>query len=107
MAYIADLHTHSRFAGACSPQLTIPNLAKWAKIKGIDLLGSGDCLYPGWLEELKKLLQPIPTGFYQYEGVKFVISTEVSCIYNDGIKTRKIHILLYLPSINSAEKLAN
>ena len=107
MPYIADLHTHSRFAGACSPQLTIPNLAKWAQLKGIDLLGSGDCLYPGWIEELKRYFQPLPSGFYQHGGTKFVISTEISCIYTENGKSRRIHLLIYLPSINAAEKLAN
>ncbi len=107
MAYVADLHIHSRFAGACSPQLSIPNLAKWAKLKGVDLLGSGDALHPGWLPELKKYLQPSPTGFYTHDGVRFVISTEISCIYWEGSKNRRVHILIYLPSLNSAEKLAN
>ena len=107
MPYIADLHTHSYFANACSPQLTIPNLAKWAKIKGIDLVGTGDCLHPEWLNELKRILQPTPTGFYDYEGVKFVVSTEVSCIYNERGKTRKVHMLLYLSSLSNAERLMN
>ena len=107
MPYIADLHTHSLYANACSPELTIPNLAKWANLKGIDLLGSGDCLHPNWLEELKKNLQPLPSGFYEHAGIKFVITTEVACIYNEYGKTRKIHLLIFLPSINSAEKLAN
>lgn len=106
MPYVADLHTHSRFAGACSPQLTIENLAKWAQYKGIDLLGTGDCLFPEWLSEMRKLLQPLPSGFYQYGGVKFVVSTEVACVYTENGKGRRIHILLYLPSINSAEKIA-
>ncbi len=107
MPYVADLHIHSRFAGACSPQLSIPNLAKWAQLKGIDLLGSGDCLYPGWVEELKKFLQPLPSSFYSHGGVKFVISTEISCMYQENGKSRRLHILIYLPSLNSAEKLAN
>ena len=105
MPYIADLHTHSRFANACSPQLTLPNLAKWAKLKGIDLLGTGDCFYPGWIEELKRLLQPTPTGLYEYEGVKFVVSTEIACVYTERGKGSKVHLLIYLPSIYSAEKL--
>ncbi len=107
MPYIADLHTHSHFANACSPQLTIPNMAKWAKIKGIDLLGSGDCLHPEWLIELKRDLQPTPTGLYAHDGVKFVISTEVSCIYSEREKSRKVHILIYFSSIYTAEKTAN
>jgi uncharacterized protein (TIGR00375 family) len=107
MPYVADLHTHSRFAGACSPQLTIQNLAKWAHLKGIDLLGTGDCLHPAWLEEMKRLLQPLPSGFYEHGGTKFVISTEVACNYSQNGKGRRIHILLYLSSINAAERLSN
>ena len=52
---IADLHIHSRFSRACSRELNIPNLVKWAKIKGLGLLGTGDFTHPIWLEELKKL----------------------------------------------------
>ena len=54
MAYVADLHIHSRFSRACSPQLNIPNLLEWAKYKGIDMMGTGDCLHPLWQAELKK-----------------------------------------------------
>lgn len=57
MAYVADLHIHSRFSRACSSQLNIPNLAKWAKLKGINLMGTGDCLHPLWSAELKKDLK--------------------------------------------------
>ncbi len=107
MPYTADLHTHSRFANACSPQLTLPNLSKWAKIKGIDLLGTGDCLHPLWLNELKRVLQPTPTGFYEFEGIKYIPSAEISCIYSERGKIRKVHILIYLSSLSAAERLAN
>ena len=52
---IADLHIHSRFSRACSKDLTIPNLVKWARIKGINLLGTGDFTHPTWLQEIKEL----------------------------------------------------
>lgn len=107
MAYVADLHTHSKFAGACSPQLTIPNLAKWAQLKGIDLLSTGDCLFPTHLEDMKRELQPLPSGLYEHGGTKFVVGTEVSCVYTENGKGRRVHVLIYLPSITAAEKLAN
>lgn len=106
MAYVADLHVHSRFAGACSSQLSIPNLARWAKFKGIDMLGTGDCLHPLWVSEIKGVLKSIGEGTYEYDGIKFLISTEVSCIYSEYGKTRRIHILILLPSIESAQKLS-
>jgi PHP family Zn ribbon phosphoesterase len=54
MGFIADLHLHSRFAYACSKNLTLVNMAAWAKIKGIALLSSADFTHPAWLAELKK-----------------------------------------------------
>ncbi len=106
MAYVADLHIHSRFAQACSGQLNIPNLAKWAKYKGIDLLATGDCLHPLWQKELESVLKNEKQGFYEYDLVKFILGTEVACIYSEGGKLRRIHILIFLPSIDSAKKLS-
>lgn len=117
MAYVADLHIHSRFAQACSKELNIPNLSKWAKYKGIDLLGTGDCLHPLWQKELERDLEELNDGFYVlrkqkessayvYDGVKFVLTTEVACIYSEGGKLRRIHILIFLPSIDSAKRLS-
>ncbi len=106
MAYVADLHTHSRFAGACSTSLNIANMAKWAQKKGIDLLGTGDCLHPLWFNEIKNILTDNGDGTYQYDKTRFIISTEVSCIYSEGGQTHRIHLLIYLPSLESAANLA-
>lgn len=106
MAYVADLHIHSRYAGACSGQLNIPNLARWAKFKGIDMLGTGDCLHPLWFSEIKGVLKESDKGTYEYNGIKFIVSTEVSCIYSEYGKTRRIHLIVLLPSIESAQKLS-
>ncbi len=104
MAYVADLHIHSRFAYATSKDLDIPTLVHWAKIKGIDLLGTGDCLHPEWRAEFKKMLRDQGDGLFIYDGIRFVLSTEVSCIYNDGGKQRRIHILMYFPNLDVVEK---
>ena len=63
MAYVADLHIHSKYSRACSPQLNIPNLVEWAKYKGINVLGTGDFLHPLWLTELKQNLKEDGSGF--------------------------------------------
>src|SRR5437870_4326640 len=101
MAYVADLHIHSRFSRACSHELNIPNLSKWAKFKGIDLLGTGDFLHPLWIQELKRDLKELGNGFYEHSGIKFIFSTEVACIYSEGGKLRRIHTLIMLPSFDA------
>lgn len=106
MSFVADLHIHSRFSNACSKELTIPNLALWAKYKGIDLMGTGDFLHPLWRTELKRDLVEVEGG-YEFDGVRFLPSVEVSCIYKQGGRVRRIHTLIIVPNLESAEKLAN
>lgn len=105
MPYVADLHLHSRFSRACSPQITIPNMSKWAKFKGIDLLGTADFLHPIWFAELKQNLHELGNGIYENNGVKFLLSTEISCIYGDKGKTRRIHLVIFMPSLEAVAKL--
>lgn len=107
MGYVADLHIHSRFSRACSGQINIPNLSKWAKIKGIDLIGTGDFLHPLWQTEMKNTLRDRGDGLYEYDGVKFLLTCEISCIYSDRGKTRRIHIVVCLPSFESVGKLTS
>ncbi|MFH1787251.1 MAG: endonuclease Q family protein [archaeon] len=105
---IADLHIHSRFSRACSTSITIPNLVKWARIKGIGLLGTGDFTHPIWFEEIKKELMSNSKEFYYYndnEGrFPFIISGEISLIYTQE-KGRRVHLVLLVPSIDVAEKI--
>ncbi len=108
MAYVADLHIHSRYSRACSPQLNVPNLVEWSKLKGIDVLGTGDCLHPLWFAELKSQLKEDETGFLSYEkesSVKFVLTVEVASIYSHKGAVRRIHNVIMLPSFESVEKL--
>ncbi len=110
MAYVADLHIHSRFSRACSPQLNIPNLAKWAKLKGINVMGTGDFLHPLWMSELKKDLTEDGSGFLSMkgesvkgEGIKFVLTVEIATMYTHNGKGRRIHNLIFLPDFASAD----
>ncbi len=106
MAFVADLHIHSRFSRACSRDLNIPNLAKWAKYKGIDMMGTGDCLHPLWQQEMKSQLKDLGNGSYEFEQVKFIPTVEVACIYSEQGKVHRIHILIFLPSLDAARKLS-
>ena len=107
--FLGDLHLHSKFSRACSKDLDFENLSKWAKIKGIDFLGTGDFSHPVWFEEIKKL-RPNGKGFYFYKDSKgeefpFVITGELSFIYTQGGKGRKVHLNLLIPTIEVAEKI--
>jgi uncharacterized protein (TIGR00375 family) len=100
---IADLHIHSRFSRACSKDLNFENLIKWAKIKGLNLLGTGDFTHPIWFEEIKKLKHN-GKGVYYYENFPFIISGEISLMYTQG-RGRRIHVVVLVPSVEIAEKI--
>jgi DNA helicase-2/ATP-dependent DNA helicase PcrA len=123
MRYFADLHIHSRFSRATSPELTPEQLWLWAQIKGIKVVATGDCIHPGWLAELKEKLSPCGNGLYCLKKefiagvdnlvpqacrseVFFILSTEISSIYKKTGKVRKVHNVLYLPDFAAADKLA-
>ncbi len=108
MAYVADLHIHSRFSRACSPQLNIPNLVEWAKYKGINVMGTGDFLHPLWQAELKRDLTEDGTGFLSYSkdpAIKFVLTVEVASIYTQKGRGRRVHNLIFMPDFASVERL--
>ncbi len=107
MAYVADLHTHSKYARACSPALNIPNLSTWGKIKGINLLGTGDFLHPLWLAELKRDLKEDGSGFLTYDKseTRFVLSVEIASIYSEKGSLRKVHNVVLLPDFKAVEAL--
>jgi len=100
---IADLHIHSRFSRACSKNINFENLVKWAKIKGIDLLGTGDFTHPIWINEIKEKLVE-KNGLYYYQDFPFIITGEISLIYTQE-RGRRIHLVLLVPSIEIAEKI--
>jgi len=101
MSFTADLHLHSRYAYACSKNLTLANMAAWAKVKGIELLSSADFTHPAWLEELKAGLQPAGEGVFSFEGVRFVLGTELSCVYKQGGRSRRVHLLVFAPGFDA------
>ena len=109
MRTIADFHIHSPYSRAVSPDMTIPNLDIWAKKKGIKVIGTGDFTHPKWLTHLKENLTEAESGLYKYTGhesdVRFLYTAEISSIYSDGGKVRRVHNLILAPSLEIAEKL--
>jgi len=101
-SFVADLHVHSPYAFACSKSLTLDNLASWAKRKGIDLLATGDFTHPHWAEALQSNLTECGDGLYEYAGVRFVPGTEISCVYRQDGRTRRIHLLVLMPTLETA-----
>lgn len=107
MKFFSDLHMHSRYARACSKDLRVETLEKWAAVKGINLLGTGDFTHPLWLAELKEKLKPAGEGFFSFENknIFFALTAEVSLIYNDGKALRRVHHVLTAPSFEVVEQI--
>ncbi|MBM3233758.1 DNA helicase UvrD [Candidatus Pacearchaeota archaeon] len=100
----ADLHIHSRYSRACSKDITIENLVKYAKIKGLGLLGTGDFTHPLWLREIKEKLKE-KDGLYYYNDFPFILTGEVSLIYSQGGKGRRVHLVVLAPNTEIVDKI--
>jgi uncharacterized protein (TIGR00375 family) len=102
---IADFHIHSKYSRATSKKMDLEQLARNAKMKGLDLLGTGDFTFPAWFEELKSKLNPVAEGVYSYGGVLWIPTTEVATVYSDGGKTRKIHHVIHASNLEVASQV--
>ncbi|MCG3121571.1 MAG: ATP-dependent DNA helicase Rep [bacterium] len=122
MKFVADLHLHSHFSRATSKQLNLEHLHKWAQRKGVTVVGTGDFTHPGWLDEVEKKLAPAEDGLFRLQDefarvtqaevpkacrneVRFMLTTEISNIYSRLGKVRKVHNLIFSPSIAAARKI--
>ncbi len=102
---IADLHIHGRFSRATSKMLDIPNLEKYARIKGVNLLGTGDFTHPKWIEELKNNLKEEDGVLKTKTDFPFILQTEISLIYTQDGKGRRAHILVLAPNFDVVEQI--
>jgi uncharacterized protein (TIGR00375 family) len=103
--FVADFHIHSRYSRACSKDLSVQELAKWAKIKGIGVLGTGDFTHPLWLQELKEALRGAGGGLYEHGGTSFLLTSEVNTLFYKGGKAHQIHHVLFAPSLEAVERI--
>lgn len=119
MLYYTDLHIHSKYSRATSKNCNLEELALWAKKKGLSLISTGDFTHPAWFNEIKEKLIPYEDGTFRlrpdiekeiFKGenpVKFILSVEISTIYKKEDKTRKVHHVVFVPNLKSAEKFRN
>ncbi len=119
MRFIADLHIHSKHSRATSREMSPESLWRWAQLKGITVIGTGDFTHPAWLDELQEKLEPGGNGLFRLkEGFKtdavpdscradlfFLLSAEISCIYSKGGRTRKIHSIIFVPDFAAAARI--
>lgn len=106
MDIIADLHIHSRFSRATGKDLNLANLEKYALIKGVDLLGTGDFTHPKWIEEIKESLSEDDTGILRSKGgFPFVLQSELSLIYSQEGKGRRVHLVLLAPNLDVVQQI--
>jgi len=120
--YLADFHIHSPYSRATSPTSTLAGLFAWARVKGINLIGTGDFTHPGWFRLLKDELRPAEPGLFRLKdeavpaaligiapeaiAVRFILTAEISCIYKRHGKVRKVHNILVAPDFISAERIS-
>jgi DNA helicase-2/ATP-dependent DNA helicase PcrA len=109
MSFFADFHVHSRYSRSTSPGLELPELARWAEMKGLAVVGSGDFTHPSWFRALEAGLADSSSGLYalqkNHRSVHFILSSEISLIYKQAGKVRKVHLLLLAPSLAAVEKI--
>lgn len=118
MIYFADLHVHSKYSRATSRDSDLVNLAAWASIKGIKVVATGDFTHPAWRQEILDSLEEDGTGLlrfkkgfgysenrapsrYDLREVRFILNVEISSIYKKNGRVRKIHNLVFMPSVES------
>ena len=127
MTFYADLHVHSKYSRATSPNCDLEHLAVWARKKGIGIVATGDFTHPAWRAELKEKLVPAEPGLFRLRpdlerfveerlpaacrsprtAVRFMLSVEISTIYKKFDKTRKIHHLIYTPDFDSTDRVVD
>ena len=119
MQYVADLHLHSKYSRAVSQQMILPVMAQWAKKKGLNILATADWTHPIWFRHIQETLEESEPGLFKIKDQKsnlknknqdadeprFLLSVEISSIYSQRGKTRRVHNLIWSPSFETAEKI--
>jgi uncharacterized protein (TIGR00375 family) len=99
MVFFGDFHIHSRFSRACSKALTLHKLEEFARIKGLNILGTGDMQHPHWFKEITSHLTEDEHGIlWSKNKFPFIWQTEISLIYTQNGKGRRIHQVVLAPN---------
>lgn len=119
MRFIADFHVHSKYSRATSKDMSPESIWRWAQLKGINVIGTGDFTHPQWFKELREKLEPAGNGLFKLKkefsskgvysscraDVFFILTAEISCIYRKNEKTRKVHSVLVVQDFADAERI--
>lgn len=109
MRIIADFHIHSKYSRATSKNMVPDQILRWANLKGIDVIGTGDCTHGEWVKILQKELVEAAEGLYKLKGEKnspyFILTGEISSIYKQGKLTRRVHTLFFVPDFKTLIKI--
>jgi len=109
MKFIADLHLHSKYSRATSRDMEVETLALWAKRKGVKLLGTGDFTHPLYFLDLKSKLRSLGNGLFVLkedpQGTHFMLTAEVSNMFTQGGRGRRVHTLIFAPSFEVVERI--
>jgi uncharacterized protein (TIGR00375 family) len=102
---ITDLHFHSKYSRAVSRDMDLEHMARWADIKGLDVITAADFTHPVWFKELSTKLELQKNGLYKLRGssstAHFMLTTELSCIYSKNNRTRRIHLVVIMPDLET------
>ncbi len=124
MEFIADLHVHSKYSRATAKNLDLEHLYQSARIKGVNVVGTGDFTFPAWVDEINDKLEPAEPGLFALKPeiakkmdaeipsscqgdqgkVRFILQTEISNIYKKDGKVRKNHNLIFFPDLDSVKR---
>jgi len=107
MLKICDLHIHSKFSGGASKNIDIFKIALNCKVKGINIVGTGDCLHPLWISELNNNLIECSDGVFftpKVPDVYFILQSEIETIWNNDSNVKKVHFILLFPSFEKVEE---
>lgn len=89
--------------------MDLHGIAAGAKLKGLGLLGTGDFTHPRWLAELKHLLKPSEgeDGLFSFEGLRWMLQTEISLIYSQDGRQRRVHQIILAPNFDVVDQINN
>jgi PHP family Zn ribbon phosphoesterase len=114
MLYFSDLHLHSHYSRAVSEKMNLEGLASAAKVKGLQILGTGDFSHPSWYSELRAKLTPSDfEGFYalkselnkERDATLFMVTNEVATFYSTPKGVKKVHHVVHAPSLEAAAQI--
>jgi uncharacterized protein (TIGR00375 family) len=103
---VLDLHIHSHYSIPSSKEMNIGGIYKHAVVKGVNVVGTSDILFPQWSEELKKSIEPKNDGTFAYKDILFILTSEVNLVFERFEKVRKVHLLLTFPDFKSVNDLS-